>query len=174
MCDRVQRLFMFEVLIWLSGSNICLLISESCSRGWYIASFCMGLYKSADYAIWTGWDVLSAVHWICKDPWWSPSLSLYGATPPSPQEAANAAVLVLQSIFSGSEGVKVTPSPVRKAIQESKQEKPRQDCTYCTGKSGLNVLTMARRAIFLSLSTNLSIRYEAMRGASWYSLKKRW
>lgn len=96
----------------------------------------------------------------------------------------------------------MTPSPVRKAIQESKQEKPRMDCTYCTGKSGLNlqkeetekltleqklyltfgyrpfwnltyVLTMARSAIFLSLSTNLSMRYEAMRGASRYNLKKR-
>ena len=60
---------------------------------------------------------------------------------PPPQEAANTAVLVLQSIFWGSEGIKVTPSPLRKAIQESKQVKPRLDCTYCTGKSGLNLWT---------------------------------
>lgn len=57
------------------------------------------------------------------------------------QEAAKAAVLVLQSIFSGSEGMNVTPSPVKKAIQESKQGKPKVDCTYCTGKSGLNLWT---------------------------------
>lgn len=61
--------------------------------------------------------------------------------PSQPQEAAKEAVLVLQSIFWGSEGVKVTPSPARNAIQESKQEKPRMDCTYCTGKSGLNLET---------------------------------
>lgn len=107
-------------------------------------------------------------------------------------------MLALQSIFDGSEDVKVTPSPVRKATQESKLEKPNTDWAYWTGKSGLNlrrnnnrsafsyphpkrmirevlqrtyVLTMARSAIFLSLSTNLSIRYEAMRGASKYNLK---
>lgn len=57
------------------------------------------------------------------------------------QEAAKEAVLVLQSIFWGSEGVNVTPSPVKKAIQESKQEKAKVDCTYCTGKSGLNLWT---------------------------------
>lgn len=57
------------------------------------------------------------------------------------QEAAKEAVLVLQSIFWGSEGVNVTPSPVKKAIQESKQEKAKVDCTHCTGKSGLNLWT---------------------------------
>lgn len=109
---------------------------------------------------------VSEVHCKCKDP------SFYGSIPNPPfQEAAKEAVLVLQSIFRGSDGVKVTPSPVRKAIQESKQGKARVDCTYCTGTSGLNVLTMARSAAFLSLSTNLSMRYEAMRGASRYSLK---
>lgn len=51
------------------------------------------------------------------------------------------AVLVLQSIFLGSEGVKETPSPVKKAIQESKHRKPKVDCTYSTGKSGLNLWT---------------------------------
>lgn len=35
----------------------------------------------------------------------------------------------------------MTPSPVKKAIQESKQEKAKVDCTYCTGKSGLNLWT---------------------------------
>lgn len=107
-------------------------------------------------------------------------------------------MLALQSIFDGSEDVKVTVSPVRKARQESKLEKPNTDWTYWTGKSGLNlqrenrrhqqgvrstdtslldeffltyVLTMARSAMVLSLSTNLSIRYEAMRGASKYNLK---
>lgn len=38
---------------------------------------------------------------------------------------------------------------------------------------GAYVLTMACSAIFRSLSTNLSMRYEAMRGALRYSLKKR-
>lgn len=59
--------------------------------------------------------------------------------PPPPQEAARLAELVLQSILLGSEGKKVTPRPVRKAMQESKQRKPRLDCTYSTGKSGLNL-----------------------------------
>lgn len=49
------------------------------------------------------------------------------------------AVLALQSIFDGSEDVKVTPSPVRKATQESKQEKPNTDWAYWTGISGLNL-----------------------------------
>lgn len=58
---------------------------------------------------------------------------------PPPQEAAREAELALQSIFDGSEDVKVTPSPVRKAIQGSKQEKPNNDWAYWTGKSGLNL-----------------------------------
>lgn len=48
-------------------------------------------------------------------------------------------MLALQSIFDGSEDVKVTLSPVRKAIQESKLEKPNTDWVYWTGKSGLNL-----------------------------------
>lgn len=43
------------------------------------------------------------------------------------QEAARMAVLALQSILLGSEGVKVTPSPVRNVVQDSKQGKPRVD-----------------------------------------------
>lgn len=66
----------------------------------------------------------------------SPFLTLAG-----PQEAARAAVLVLQSIFWGSEGTKVTPRPFRKVIQESKQGKPKVDWTYCTDRSGLNLQT---------------------------------
>ena len=61
--------------------------------------------------------------------------------PHLPQEAAKEAVLVLQSIFWGSDGVKVTPKPVKNAIQESKHGNPRVFCTYCTGRSGLNLWT---------------------------------
>lgn len=83
-------------------------------------------------------EVLSIVYVRIHD---GPLVSPFMVLPPSPQDAAKEAVLVLQSIFWGSEGVKVTPSPVRKAIQESKHVKPRVDCTYCTGKSGLNLRT---------------------------------
>lgn len=81
--------------------------------------------------------------------------------------------------------MKATPRPFKKARQESKHVKPKAVCTYCTGRSGLNlekrkqqltlnyifkicskivfqsiayVFTMAQSAIFLSLSTNLSMR----------------
>lgn len=33
----------------------------------------------------------------------------------------------------------MTPRPLRKVIQESKQGKPKVDWTYCTGRSGLNL-----------------------------------
>lgn len=73
---------------------------------------------------------------LCDGP---SSVSLSDAT--ASQEAAKEAVLVLQSIFWGSEGVKVTPRPLRKVIQESKQGKPKVDWTYCTDRSGLNLQT---------------------------------
>lgn len=69
----------------------------------------------------------------------------YVHPPPHPYEAARAAVLALQSIFDGSEDVKVTPSPVRKATQESKQEKPNTDWAYWTGISGLNLQRQTKR-----------------------------
>lgn len=79
---------------------------------------------------------------------------------PFPQnyEVVRQAELTLQSILLGSEGVNVTPSPVRNAKHESKSVKAKLDCTYSTGTKGLNVLKMALSARFLSRSTNLSIR----------------
>jgi len=47
--------------------------------------------------------------------------------------------LTLQSILLGSEGVNVTPSPVRNAKHESKSGKAKLDCTYSTGTKGLNL-----------------------------------
>ena len=37
--------------------------------------------------------------------------------------------------------MKATPRLLKKAIQESKHRKPRLVCTYCTGRSGLNLRT---------------------------------
>lgn len=99
-------------------------------------------------------------------PWWSSSVSPKNSTSSPPQEAAKAVVLVLQSIFWGSDGVKTTPSPVRKAIQESKQEKPKTDWTYCTGKSGLNLQTekmeimiSTKKTFVSSLFSNFYLRF---------------
>lgn len=107
--------------------------------------FYMCLWKLLFCQLYLNWLRCLRCSALWNVPRWSPSVALYNANPcPRPQEAAKAAVLVLQSIFCGSEGVKVTPSPVRKAMQESKQEKPRVDCTYWTGKSGLNLRTEER------------------------------
>lgn len=127
--------------------------SEEAKR--YTCPVCVCLSQSTPHLAWLTCLECSALC-LCSSVL-VPSVSAFMVLPPPPytphpgppsppyQEAAREAVLVLQSIFEGSDGVNVTPSPVRKAIQESKQEKPRLDCTYCTGKSGLNLWREEKR-----------------------------
>lgn len=81
--------------------------------------------------------------WLSCALYWKtvPLVSPFTETPHPHHEAAKEAELDLQSIFSGSDGLKVTPKLVKNAMQESKHGNPRVVCTYCTGRSGLNLWT---------------------------------
>lgn len=78
---------------------------------------------------------------------YAPAPLLNALRPPPPQEAASVVALLLQSILRGSEGVNVTPNPVRNSIQDSKVGKPSVDCTYSTGKSGRNLWERRREMV---------------------------
>lgn len=105
------------------------------------------LKKSEIYLVY----MISSRLWMCVyyADIWSLIYSLYklykckssGHPQPFPPnyEVVRQAELTLQSILLGSEGVNVTPSPVRNAKHESKSGKAKLDCTYSTGTKGLNL-----------------------------------